>query len=77
MSLLQHPAQEITTDHGRGTVPIDTWRGHGKDIIGSDQVWVMAFGKKIKSIGVVLLGVNPMFIFNFLSGKFSINCPVF
>lgn len=69
MSLLQHPAQEITTDHGRGTEPIDTWRGHGKEIIGSDQVWAMAFGKKIKSIGVVLLGVNPMFIFNFLSGK--------
>ena len=41
MSLLQHPAQEITTDHGRGTEPIDTWRGHGKEIIGSDQVWAM------------------------------------
>jgi len=43
----------ITTDHGRGTEPIDTWRGHGKDINGSDQVWVMAFGKKIKPLGEV------------------------
>ena len=43
----------ITTDHGRGTEPIDTWRSHGKDIVGSDQVWVIAFGKKIKPIGEV------------------------
>jgi hypothetical protein len=43
----------ITTDHGRGTEPIDTWRSHGKDIIGSDQVWVVVFGTKIKPIGEV------------------------
>lgn len=41
----------ITTDHGRGTNPIDTWRSHGKDIKGADEVWLIAFGNKIKSIG--------------------------
>ena len=41
----------ITTDHGRGTNPIDTWRSHGKDIKGADEVWLIAFGNKIKSTG--------------------------
>lgn len=41
----------ITTDHGRGTNPIDTWRSHGKDIEGADQVWLIAFGNKIESTG--------------------------
>ena len=43
----------ITTDHGRGTIPLDTWRGHGKDIVGADEVWVMAFGKGIRPMGEV------------------------
>ena len=43
----------ITTDHGRGTMPIDTWKGHGNKIKGSDQVWLIAFGKNIKPIGEV------------------------
>ena len=29
----------ITTDHGRGTIPIDTWRGHGSDVDGADEVF--------------------------------------
>ena len=41
----------ITTDHGRGTNPIDSWRSHGKDIKGADEVWLIAFGNKIKSTG--------------------------
>ena len=29
----------ITTDHGRGTQPLDTWRSHGTDIEGADEIW--------------------------------------
>ncbi len=43
----------ITTDHGRGTDPLDSWRSHGKDIQGADQVWLIAFGKNIKPLGEV------------------------
>ena len=43
----------ITTDHGRGagTGENDTWRGHGTSIKDADQVWIMALGNHIKSIG--------------------------
>lgn len=41
----------ITTDHGRGTEPLDTWRSHGSSINGTDQVWVIAFGKGIEPMG--------------------------
>jgi len=43
----------ITTDHGRGTEPIDTWKSHGDSVEGCDQVWVMALGKGIKSKGEI------------------------
>lgn len=43
----------ITTDHGRGTVPLDTWKHHGDDVDGADEVWIMAFGKGVKAIGEV------------------------
>jgi bisphosphoglycerate-independent phosphoglycerate mutase (AlkP superfamily) len=43
----------ITTDHGRGTVPLDTWTGHGKDVNGAGEVWVIAFGKGIKPLGEI------------------------
>lgn len=43
----------ITTDHGRGTEPIDTWRDHGSSVEGCDQVWVLAMGKGIKSKGEI------------------------
>ena len=35
----------ITTDHGRGTIPLETWKDHGAKIDGADQVWLVAFGK--------------------------------
>lgn len=41
----------ITTDHGRGTNPIDTWRSHGKNIEGADEVWLIVFGNKVKATG--------------------------
>jgi len=43
----------ITTDHGRGTEPLDTWRSHGADIKGADQVWMVTFGKGIKPTGEI------------------------
>lgn len=43
----------ITTDHGRGTDPIDTWRSHGIDIKGADQTWIIAFGKGISHQGEI------------------------
>ncbi len=45
----------ITTDHGRGTTPIDTWRSHGGDIQGADEVWLMAFGHGVKSMGEIAI----------------------
>jgi len=43
----------ITTDHGRGTDPIDTWRNHSKKIIGSDQTWFIFFGKGVAPKGEI------------------------
>ncbi len=43
----------ITTDHGRGTQPLDTWKHHGRDIEGADQVWLVAFGKGVEPKGEV------------------------
>lgn len=34
----------ITTDHGRGTKPKKTWKSHGDDIIGADQIWFAVIG---------------------------------
>jgi Metalloenzyme superfamily len=44
----------ISTDHGRGTEPLDTWRSHGAKISGSDQVWLMAIGKGIAPKGEIV-----------------------
>ena len=43
----------IVTDHGRGTQPLDTWRSHGSDIKGADQVWLIALGNKVSPTGEV------------------------
>jgi hypothetical protein len=43
----------ITTDHGRGTVPIATWRSHGKDVNGSDQIWIAIIGPDTPALGEV------------------------
>lgn len=41
----------ISTDHGRGTRPLDSWRGHGSGVKGAGQVWLVAFGKGIGPLG--------------------------
>ncbi|MBU2975069.1 sulfatase-like hydrolase/transferase [Zobellia sp. B3R18] len=43
----------ITTDHGRGTQPLETWKSHGEDIKGAGQVWMILFGKGIDAQGEV------------------------
>ncbi|SRR5690606_8466689 len=43
----------ITTDHGRGTIPLDTWRSHGTDIKGSDQIWMAVIGPDTEPKGEV------------------------
>jgi predicted AlkP superfamily pyrophosphatase or phosphodiesterase len=44
----------ISTDHGRGTVPIDDWRNHGTEVEGADEVWLMMYGNEIKSNGEMI-----------------------
>ena len=41
----------ITTDHGRGTVPVDDWRSHGTKVSGADQIWIAAIGVGVKPKG--------------------------
>lgn len=43
----------ITTDHGRGTEPLKTWRSHGSDIKGADEVWLIAFGANVNTLGEI------------------------
>ena len=43
----------ITTDHGRGTQPLDTWRSHGSDIKGADETWLIILGKAGAVLGEV------------------------
>ncbi|PIB28136.1 sulfatase-like hydrolase/transferase [Maribacter sp. 4G9] len=45
----------ITSDHGRGSVPLDTWRSHGSDVLGAGSVWLIAFGKGITAKGEIRL----------------------
>ena len=57
-----HTTFIITTDHGRGTKPIDEWKSHGNDlkyggntynIKGSDEVWLAIFGSNMKNLSEV------------------------
>ena len=41
----------ITTDHGRGSEPKDSWRSHGTSIDGADQIWFAAIGPMVKTLG--------------------------
>ena len=37
----------ITTDHGRGTDPLETWTGHGDKVKNAGGVWLALFGKGV------------------------------
>lgn len=43
----------ITTDHGRGTDPLDTWRSHGSKYKGTDQIWFAVIGPDIPATGEI------------------------
>jgi len=43
----------ISTDHGRGTIPLDTWKGHGKDVANAGEVWLITFGAEIDNKGEI------------------------
>lgn len=52
----------ITTDHGRGTEPLETWKHHGNKlkyhgeeftIKGSDETWLAVLGPNYKALGEV------------------------
>ena len=43
----------ISTDHGRGTKPLETWKGHGGGVEGADQVWLIVFGKGVAPGGEI------------------------
>ncbi len=43
----------ITTDHGRGTDPLETWKGHGSDVKGAGGVWMILFGKGVAAKGEI------------------------
>ena len=43
----------ISTDHGRGTNPLSSWKSHGKDVKNAGGVWLILFGKDIATLGEV------------------------
>ncbi|GAB4400370.1 MAG: hypothetical protein OHK0053_21830 [Microscillaceae bacterium] len=43
----------ITTDHGRGTVPLDTWKHHGQQVKDSDQIWLAFLGPDTRALGEI------------------------
>jgi hypothetical protein len=43
----------ITTDHGRGTLPLDKWRSHGTEVEGADQIWFAVIGPDTEGRGEI------------------------
>lgn len=43
----------ITTDHGRGTLPLGNWQHHGSSIPDSHEIWVAALGPDTPALGEV------------------------
>ncbi len=43
----------ITTDHGRGTDPLSTWKDHGSKVKNADGTWLVLFGKGVRATGEV------------------------
>jgi hypothetical protein len=40
----------ITTDHGRGSGPVD-WKEHGAEPLGSDDIWIAVLGPDTPALG--------------------------
>lgn len=43
----------ITSDHGRGELPLESWQSHGEKIVGSEQVWFAVIGPDFPPKGEV------------------------
>jgi arylsulfatase A-like enzyme len=43
----------ITSDHGRGQTSPDSWRLHGEEIVGAEQVWFAVMGPDTPAKGEV------------------------
>lgn len=41
----------ISTDHGRGQKPIDTWKHHGQEIPESNEIWLAFLGPDTPALG--------------------------
>lgn len=41
----------MTTDHGRGDDRVE-WKNHGKDVAGSDQMWIAVLGPDTPALGI-------------------------
>ena len=41
----------ITTDHGRGTEPKETWKGHGNEIHTAGEIWIAVIGPDSSPLG--------------------------
>jgi hypothetical protein len=48
-----HTTFIITTDHGRGTIPVETWKSHGTKINGANQIWFAVIGPDTKALGEI------------------------
>jgi len=46
----------ISVDHGRGEEPLEAWRHHGQEIIGSEAVWMAAMGAGVSDKGLIMTG---------------------
>ncbi|KPM32178.1 Periplasmic protein [Croceitalea dokdonensis DOKDO 023] len=43
----------VTTDHGRGTKPLESWMSHGEKVPDSAGVWILIFGKDVTAKGEI------------------------
>lgn len=43
----------ITTDHGRGTKPVDQWQHHGADVDGAEEIWIAVLGPDTPALGEI------------------------
>ncbi len=46
----------ISTDHGRGRNSLRNWRNHGRQVFGSDEIWMAALGPDTPGNGEVKTG---------------------
>ena len=50
----------LTTDHGRGESPMETWKSHGQDAVGSDAIWLAVIGPDTPARGE-MTGDNQLY----------------